>query len=129
MSVQLTEKELFLASRIVNASYIVHKELGPGLLEKIYERCMFHVLTNEGILVSRQTCIAINFQGITFDEGIYLDLFVEQTVIVEIKAVETVNPVWQAQVLSQLKMTGVHVGFLINFNVPIIKQGIRRYVL
>ena len=129
MSVQLTEKELFLASRIVNASYIVHKELGPGLLEKIYERCMFHVLTKEGILVSRQTCIAINFQGITFDEGIYLDLFVEQTVIVEIKAVETVNPVWQAQVLSQLKMTGVHVGFLINFNVPIIKQGIRRYVL
>jgi len=125
--IKLSEREKFLASHIVNAAYIVHKELGPGLLEKIYEICVAHVLQKEGIKVLRQKVLPVKFQEITFQEGLRLDLYIEDCIIVEIKAVDVVNPVWQAQVLSHLKLSGHHVGFLINFNVPLIKNGIRRY--
>ncbi len=125
--IKLSEREEFLASHIVNAAYIVHKELGPGLLEKIYEICVAHVLQKEGIKVLRQKVLPVKFQEITFQEGLRLDLYIEDCIIVEIKAVDVVNPVWQAQVLSHLKLSGHHVGFLINFNVPLIKNGIRRY--
>ncbi|MFI5171226.1 MAG: GxxExxY protein [Chitinophagales bacterium] len=128
MLVKLSEREEFLGKKIVNAAYLVHKELGPGLLEKIYERCMYHVLMHEGLNVVRQKSVAINFQGIVFEEGVWMDLLIEEKVIVEIKSVEVVNPVWQAQILSQLKLTGLHLGFVINFNVPLIKDGIRRFV-
>ena len=82
-----------------------------------------------GLQVTRQLDIPIVYDGITFEEGLRLDILVENLVICEIKAVEQVNPVWQAQVLSHLKLTGKRLGFLINFNVPLIKQGIKRFVL
>lgn len=125
--IKLSEREEFLATRIVNAAYAVHKELGPGLLEKIYEICMAHILQKEGIKVIRQADLPVKFQEITFKEGLRMDLYVEDCVICEIKAVDIVNPVWQSQILSHLKLSGHHVGFLINFNVPLIKDGIRRY--
>lgn len=126
--VKLSEREEFLGSRIVNAAYVVHKELGPGLLEKIYEICMAHVLEKEGIKVIRQTDLPVVFQGIKFKEGLRLDLYIETLVICEVKAVDEINPIWQSQILSHLKLTGHHLGFLINFNVQYIKDGIRRYV-
>lgn len=126
---KISEREEEIGKAIVNAAYKVHKELGPGLLEKVYEVCITHELRKVNLLVSRQVDIPIQYDGIVFDEGLRLDLLVEQKVIVEIKAVDLVNPVWQAQILSHLKLTGLRLGYLLNFNVPIIKQGIKRIII
>ena len=126
---KLSEQEEDIGKAIVNAAFLVHKELGPGLLERVYEVCITHELRKSGFAVARQVDIPIQFDGITFEEGLRLDLLVENKVIVEIKAVDTVNPVWQAQVLSHLKLTKLRLGYLINFNVPLIKEGIRRIIL
>jgi GxxExxY protein len=113
---------------VVNSAFKVHKELGPGLLEKVYEICLAHEIEKAGLDVIRQLDIQIVYDGITFEEGLRLDLLVANQVIVEIKAVEVVNPVWQAQVISHLKLTDKKLGYLINFNVPLIKDGIQRFV-
>ena len=99
------------------------------MLEKVYEIAMEHELKKCRLQITRQLDIPIVYDGITFEEGLRLDILVEDLLICEIKAVDQVNPVWQAQVLSHLKLTGKRLGFLINFNVPLIKQGIRRFVL
>ena len=98
------------------------------MLEKIYEICMAHEIEKAGIDVLRQIDIPIVYDGITFKEGLRLDLLAGGEMIVEIKALETINPVWEAQILSHLKLTGKQIGFLINFNVPLIKNGIRRFI-
>jgi GxxExxY protein len=113
---------------VVNSAFKVHKELGPGLLEKVYEICLAHEINKAGIEVARQLDIPVIYDGITFKEGLRLDLLVGNEVIVEIKAIETVNPVWQAQIISHLKLTGKQLGYLINFNVPLIKNGIQRFI-
>lgn len=118
----LTSEEERIGSAIVNAAFKVHKELGPGLLEKVYEVCLTHELRKEEYEVVRQLEIPIQYDGIAFEEGLRLDLLIERKMIVEIKAVDQVNPVWQAQVLSHLKLTNLRLGYLINFNVPLIKQ-------
>ena len=125
----VSEEEQAVGKAIVNAAYIVHKELGPGLLEKVYEVCFCHVLSKNGFHVKRQVAIPIIFDDIQFDEGLRLDVLVNNIVICELKAVEIVNPVWDAQLLSQLKLTGKRLGYLINFNVPLIKNGINRFVM
>ena len=111
---------------IVNAAYVVHKALGPGLLKKVYEVCFCHVLTKDGCDLKRQVDIPIVFDDIVFKEVLRLDVLVNDLIICELKALETVNPVWQAQLLSHLKLTGIRLGYLINFNVPLIKDGIKR---
>ena len=127
--IKLSELEEAIGAAIVNAAFKVHKALGPGLLEKVYEVCIVHELRKTGYIVSRQVNIPIQYDGMVFDEGLRLDVLVEQKVIIEIKAVDTINPVWQAQVLSHLKLTGLRLGYLINFNVPLIKDGIKRIIL
>jgi GxxExxY protein len=124
----LSEEEERIGKLIVNASFIVHKALGPGLLEKVYEVCLAHELRKSGLNVERQLDIPIVYDGITFEEGLRLDLLVEKKVVVELKAVDIVNPVWEAQIISHLLLTGMRLGYLINFNVPLIKDGIRRFV-
>ncbi len=126
---KLSDREEAIGKSIVNAAFKVHSTLGPGLLEKVYEICLAHELIKEGLLVSRQLDIPIQYDGIVFDEGLRLDLLVENMVIVEVKAVDTVNPVWLAQVLSHLKLTNHRLGYLINFNVSKIKEGIKRIIL
>lgn len=126
---KISEQEEVIGKAVVNAAFKVHTELGPGLLEKVYEVCLTHELQKAGHSVARQIDISIQYDGITFDEGLRLDILVDNKVVVEIKAVDQVNPVWQAQVLSHLKLTGLRLGYLINFNVPLIKQGIKRIVL
>jgi GxxExxY protein len=116
-----------IGKAVVNASYKVHKTLGPGLLERIYEVCLAHELTKSGFNVKRQQNIPIVYDGISFDEGLRMDILVNDLVIVEPKAVDEMNPVWVAQIISHLKLTGLQLGFLINFNVSIIKHGIKRY--
>jgi len=112
---------------IVNAAFKVHKELGPGLLEKVYEVCLAYELRKAGLFVQRQLDIPIVYDGIEFEEGLRLDLFVERKVIVETKAIEIVNPVWESQLISHLKLLNKKLGYLINFNVPMIKNGIKRF--
>jgi GxxExxY protein len=121
---EVSEEEDRIGREVVNAAYQVHKELGPGLLEKVYEVCFCHVLSQKGFKVKRQTDIPIIFDGLVFEEGLRLDVMVNDTVICELKALENVNPVWEAQLLSHLKLTNKRLGYLINFNVPLIKNGI-----
>ena len=126
---EVSEEEDRIGRAIVNAAFRVHKELGPGLLEKVYEVCFCHVLSNEGFEIKRQIDIPIVFEGLIFEEGLRLDVMVNDMVICELKALENVNPVWEAQLLSHLKLTNKRLGFLINFNVPLIKNGIKRMVI
>jgi len=113
---------------IVDSAYTVHYNLGPGLLEKIYEVCFCHELAKRGIKYQRQVDVPIVYDDLEFNEGLRLDVLVEGSVICELKAFETVNPVWEAQIISHLKLTGNRLGYLISFNVPKIKHGIRRFV-
>jgi len=126
--IPISPEEEIVGKAIVNAAYKVHKTLGPGLLEKVYEVCLCHVLKTNGFYVKRQLDIPIVFEDIVFDEDLRLDILVNDLVICELKAIETVNPVWEVQILSHLKLFGKHLGYLINFNVPLIKDGIRRFV-
>ena len=125
----LTEKEEIVARKIVDAAFAVHKALGPGLLEKVYEVCFCHELSKRKLINQRQVEIPIVYDGITFEEGLRLDVLVEDLVICELKAADKMNPVWEAQILSHLKLTKRRLGFLINFNVPLIKNGIKRIIL
>ena len=125
----ISEREDQIAKAIVNSAYTVHKTLGPGLLESIYEVCFCHELTKQGLSVRRQVVLPIIYDGIKFDEGLRLDVLVEGLIICELKAVEEMNPVFMAQLISHLKLAGKRIGFLINFNVPLIKNGIKRVVL
>jgi GxxExxY protein len=118
-----------IGKQIVDAAYTVHKNLGPGLLEKVYEVCFCHELSKRGLNYKRQVDIPIVYDSIRFEEGLRLDVLVEDCIICELKALENVNPVWEAQILSHLKITGLRLGYLINFNVPVMKQGIRRFVI
>jgi GxxExxY protein len=126
---KLTIQEEDIGKAIVSAAFKVHKALGPGLLEKVYEVCLVHELRKNDLLVARQLDIPIQYDGIKFDEGLRLDILVENKVIIEVKAVDLVNPVWQAQVLSYLKLTGLRLGYLVNFNVPLMKEGIKRFIV
>ncbi len=113
---------------IVDSAYTVHCALGLGLLEKVYEACFCHELTKRKLKFQRQVKIPIIYDNLKFDEGLKLDVLVEKCIICELKAIENVNPVWEAQILSHLKLTNKKLGFLINFNVPKIKRGIKRFV-
>lgn len=121
------ETEL-IGKKIVDAAYTVHKQLGPGLLEKIYEVCFCHELTKRNLIFKRQVDIPIVYDDMEFKEGLRLDVFVEDTVICELKALEIINPVWDAQILSHLKLCNKRLGYLINFSVVNIRQGIKRFV-
>ena len=122
------EREEFLAKEIVDCAYRVHKQLGPGLLEKVYEICFCHELAKKGIPFQRQIDIPIVYDGLKFDEGLRLDVLVDDLVICELKAKDELNSIWKAQIISHLKLTDKHLGFLINFNVALIKDGINRFI-
>ncbi len=118
-----------IGKKIVDSAYSVHSTLGPGLLEKVYETCFCHELCKRNLKCKQQVEIPIVYDGIEFKEGLRLDILVEDTIICELKASDNENPVWKAQLLSYLKLTGKRLGYLINFNVPIIKRGIKRIIL
>jgi len=118
-----------LATLIVDAAYAVHKNLGPGLLEGIYEPCFCHEIGKRGAAYERQVIVPLVYEGIKFSEGLRIDVLVEKHIVCELKAVEMIKPVHTAQVLTYLKLTNNRLGFLINFNVPLIKNGIPRIIL
>ena len=115
-----------IASEIVDAAFKIHKELGPGLLESAYEACLEHELKKRGFDVQRQKAQPVHYDGIVIDVGYRIDLLVSDAIIIELKAVEQLLPIHQAQLLTYLKLSGKSLGFLINFNVPLIKNGIHR---
>jgi GxxExxY protein len=126
---EISDEEESVGKEIIHAAFRVHRTLGPGLLEKVYEACVAHELNKRNIPVARQVSLPIVYDGIEFKEALRLDLLVDGRVVVEIKAVETVNAVWQAQVLSHLKLSNLRLGYVINFHVPLIKDGIKRIIL
>ncbi len=129
MTITTTPQEETLAKAIVDSAYVIHRSLGPGLLESIYETCFCHELKKRHIPYRRQVIVPLVYDGVKLAEGLRLDLLVEDLIVCELKSVEAMNRVFLAQILSQLKLTGKRLGFLINFNVPIIKEGIRRVIL
>ena len=118
-----------LATEIVDAALAVHRKLGPGLLEKVYEVCLCHELSKRGIETKRQVPVGIRYDNIVFDEGLRLDVLVKDSIVCELKVAEKHNPVFEAQVLTYMKLMNKRLGFVINFNVPVIKDGIYRKVL
>jgi len=125
----LSDKEEKVAKQIVDAAFQVHKELGPGFLQKVYETCFCYELSKWGIAFQRQVEVPIIYDQKALDIGFRLDVLVEDLIICEFKAVEEMNPVFEAQIMSYLKMAQKRLGFLINFNVPVIKNGIKRIIL
>lgn len=122
-----TERMEYVASQIVDATIKIHRYLGPGLLEKVYEACLEHELTKRGLNVKRQLIIPIEYDSLRLEEGFRLDLLVDNMVIVELKAVENHNKLWEAQLISYMKLLQMPLGFLINFNTPLVKNGIKRF--
>lgn len=122
----MTENEI--ANIVMDAAFQLHRELGPGLLESVYEVILAKKLTDIGLVVERQVPVPIRFQDIVFDEGFRADLIVEQKVIIELKSVERLMPVHSKQLLTYLRLTGCRLGLLINFGENLMKDGFKRVV-
>ncbi|WP_028459771.1 GxxExxY protein [Chloroflexus sp. Y-396-1] len=118
-----------LTEKIIGAAMEVHRALGPGLLESAYEACLVYELAQRGLKVEQQKPIPLVYKSVRLDCGYRLDLLVENTIIIEIKAVEELHPIHEAQLISYLKLSGFRVGLLINFNVRLLKDGIRRFIV
>jgi GxxExxY protein len=118
-----------IGKKVLDASYTAHSALGPGLLESVYEACLAFELEKQGLNVETQVVVPVKYQEVFVETGLRLDLWVEKSVIVELKAVETIHPLYEAQLLTYLKITGCRLGFLINFNVKRLKDGIKRMVV
>jgi GxxExxY protein len=118
-----------LAAEVVDAAFRVHKTLGPGLLESVYEVSLAYELRKRGLKLETQVELPVMYESVRLETGFRLDMLVEEQIIVELKAVETMHPLYEAQLLTYLKLTGKRLGLLINFNVPLIKDGIRRIIL
>ncbi len=118
-----------VAKEIVDIAYKIHRELGPGLLESVYEKCFCYELKQRDIEFVRQQPVKIIFDELLIDDGLRLDILVNDEIIIELKAQETFHLVWEAQLLSYLKLSKKRLGFIINFHVPLIKNGIKRIIL
>jgi len=115
-------------NNILSCAYKVHSRLGPGLLERTYRTCLTFELVNLGCLVETEKNLPVGYEGLTIEFGYRIDLLVDEVVIVEVKAVETILPVHHAQLLSYLRLSGMRVGLLINFNVARLKEGVHRKI-
>ncbi len=125
----MTNDDLNIVSKqILDASFTVHKEMGPGLLESIYELCLIKELKSRGLFVQNQVSIPLIYKGEILSKDFRIDVFVENEIIIEIKAVDEILPVHKAQIISYLKLTDKKLGFLINFNVALMKEGFYRFV-
>ena len=118
-----------VTGEIIGAAIEVHKFLGPGLLESAYEACLVYELVQRGIMVERQKPLPVVYKDVRLDAGYRIDLMVEDLVIVELKAIEFLLPIHEAQILSYMKLSNIKIGLLINFNVKLLKQGIKRFAL
>ena len=118
-----------LTEKIIGCAIRVHRELGPGLLESTYETCLFYELGKAELKAERQFPVPIVYDGIRMPEGYYIDILVENAVVLELKSVDALHPIHEAQLLTYLKLAKKKLGLLINFNVPLLKNGIKRKIL
>ncbi len=118
-----------IGKKILDAAYTVHSALGPGLLESVYDACTAYKAQQHGLSVETQVVVPLKYKSVFIETGLRLDLLAEKLVIVEFKSVETMNPLYEAQLLTYLKITGCRLGYLINFNVKHLKDGLKRMVL
>lgn len=125
----LTERENWLGKQIVDIAINLHKSFGPGLLESVYKKCFTYELIKRNIPAIEQRPVQIVYDNIVINEGLRIDLLVDDLVIIEMKAQENYHPVWEAQLLSYLRLTGKRLGYIINFHVPLMKDGIKRMIL
>lgn len=122
------EHREILGKEIVDIAYQIHSRLGPGLLESVYEKCFCYELSKREIPFVTQQKVAVIYDNVIFEDGLRLDILVDELIIIELKACEEFHPVWEAQLLSYLRLSNKTLGYIINFTVPLIKNGIRRMV-
>ena len=125
----LTEHEQWLTSQLMNIAITVHKTLGPGLLVSIYEKCFCYELTKRNIPFARQKPLPIVYREMEIDDALKIDFLIDDLIIVQLKAQENRHFIWDAQLLTYLKLTGKRLGYIMNFNVPLMKDGIKRMIL
>ncbi len=118
-----------LTDRVIGAAIEVHRHLGPGLLESAYEECLCYELTQAGLAIRRQVPLPVRYKEVALDLGYRLDVIVESRLILELKTVEKTLPIHEAQLLTYLKLSGMRTGLLLNFSVPVLKDGVKRLVL
>ena len=118
-----------LTKTVIGCAIDVHKELGPGLLESVYEECLVYELTEKGLLVRRQVVLPIKYKNINLESGYRMDILIPEKLVIELKTVEQLLPVHKAQILTYLRLTGIKTGLIINFFTPILINGIKRIVL
>ena len=129
MHTPLSVRENELGYQMVDIAFAIHRFLGPGLLESVYEKCFCYELQKRQIPFIRQKLVPIQYETLLVEEGLRLDLLIDNLIIIELKAQESYHPVWEAQLLSYLKLSGKRIGYLINFHVPLMKDGYKRLVL
>lgn len=127
--INLPQETNKISGKIINSAFEVHSTLGPGLIESVYETCLLYELSKQGLCVERQKMLPIHYKDKTLGTTLRIDLLVENRIIVELKATENLLPVHEAQVLTYLKLTHCRLGLLLNFNVLVFKEGIKRIIL
>ena len=125
----MPEREKWLAEQIINIAITVHQALGPGLLESVYEKVFCFELSKRNISYNRQKAVDIIYDELIVHDALKIDILVDDLVIIELKAQENAHPVWEAQLLSYLKLTGKRLGYILNFHTPLMKNGIKRMIL
>lgn len=118
-----------MGSQLVDIAIKIHQALGPGLLESVYEKCFCYELTKRGVLFEKQKTIPLIYDKLIIDDGLRIDILADNLIVVELKAQEYYHPVWEAQVLSYLKLSNKRLGYIFNFNVPLMKEGIKRMIV
>ena len=126
--IDMNQKVNHITQELMDSFIAIHKKMGPGLLESVYEECVCYELKKRKIFYERQKVLSLHYDGNLLELGLRLDLVVENQIIVELKSVEKILPVHAAQLISYLKLSGMNIGLLVNFNVPLIKDGVRRFV-
>jgi GxxExxY protein len=125
----ISEREKWLTGQIVDSAIAVHRALGPGLLESVYEKCFCYELEKRNIPFTTQKFVKINYDNLIIDEGLKLDILVDDLIIIELKVQEKHHPVWEAQLLGYLRLSGKRLGYILNFHVPLMKDGIKRMIV
>ena len=127
--IPLNDKENQLGKIVVDIAFLLHKSLGPGLLESVYEKCFCYELQQRGIPFLRRQQVPIFYKELFLEDALRLDILVDELLIIELKAQEHYHPVWEAQLLSYLRLSGKRIGYVINFHVPLMKDGFKRLIL
>ena len=124
----ITEREKWLTEQVVNIAIAIHRKLGPGLLKWVYEKCFCHELEKRNIPFVRQQSLLLKYEELVIEDGLRLDIIIDDAIIIELKAEQHYLPAWEPQLLSYLRLSGKRLGYILNFHAPLMKNGIRRMI-